>query len=605
MVNTTEGWLEHLQEAVPPEGYGNKLSMYLIALEAWRRGIKVNFYTIDNPDNKVLVRYSLELDGKVHHFESSLGDKLSKEAFDVCEYKDLTKEYLRDAGVKVPEGRVFSTSEDESVIMEFTKTLSFPVVAKPLDENAGKGVFSNIRSEADLLDIISYLRDDLGFSHIMIEEFIPGTEYRILTVDDKIEGAVNRIPANITGNGKDTIQKLIRIKNKGKTDNPALSKKRIRIDKEVREIIEDQGYTMESVPEEGERLFLRTKSNISAGGDPVEITEELSEEIISTAEKATQAIPGLNIAGLDMIIDPDTGVPTVIEVNTKPMIGLHVFPVEGAPKDVVKPIVDLYFPETKETERSNLYFDFDAKIAPLDNLTVRGVQVHPLKNGGPKLTRKYEVKLGESRSGLAAAIRLEALKLGIHGYVNRTGSDRYEIVAAGESEMVLDKFIQHFSAEDSEFDISEIEEKSWGKPVNTGFIIQKVTVGELEDRLKKEEKKYDTLHEKLEETEKQLLNEEEKTAGLQEKIEELQAEVDEFKRRLEALDKKHIAAVLDLGEKDRALFSLENTMGEKIKALEAEIVQLKKKYRDTVNSKSWKLTRPLRRYNPSGKSKDR
>ncbi|MCD2137392.1 ATP-grasp domain-containing protein [Salinicoccus halitifaciens] len=603
MVNTIEESLEHLQEAVPPEGYGNKLSMYLIALEAWRRGIKVNFYTIENPDNKILVRYSLELGEKVHHFESSLGDKLSREAFDVCEYKDLTKKYLKDAGVKVPEGKVFSTSEDESVVLEFVKTLSFPIVVKPLDENAGKGVFSNISSEKDLLDILSYLRDDLGYAYIMIEEFIPGTEYRILTVDGKVEGAVNRIPANIIGNGEDTIQKLIRLKNRSKADNPALSKKRIRVDKEVQRIIESQGYTLESVLEEGERLFLRTKSNISAGGDPVEITENLSKEIISTAEKATQAVPGLNIAGLDMIIDPDTGEPTVIEVNTKPMIGLHVFPVEGTAKDVVKPIVDFYFPETKETERSNLYFDFDAKIAPLDNLTVYEVQVHPLKNAGPKFTRKYEVKLSEAKSGLSAAIRLKALKLGIHGYVNRISSDCYEIVAAGENETVLDKFIGYFSAEDSDFNVSEIEEQIWEKSVNTGFVIKKVTVEELEDRLKKEQKRYEILHEKLDQAEKQLLNEEEKTAGLLEKIEALQAEIDEFKESFDALNKKYISAVLNLGEKERALISFENTMGEKIKALETEIVQLKKKYKDTVNSKSWKLTRPLRRYNPVGKSR--
>src|SRR5699024_1898494 len=280
------------------------LSMYLISLEAWRRGIKVNFYTIDNPDNRVLVRYSLEYNDKVHHFESSLGDKLSLEAFDVCEYKDLTKKYLSDAGIKVPEGKVFSKESASNEALNYAQTLSYPVVVKPLDENAGKGVFSNVDSEEYLIDVLNHLHTELNYNHVIIEEFIPGTEYRVLTVDGKVEGAINRLPANIVGNGKDSIKRLIKNKNRSKTGNPAISKKRIKLDKEVTQVIENAGYTEESVLDEGEQLFLRTKSNISAGGDAVYVTDELSDKIRQVAVKASEAIPGLNIAGLDFIIHP-------------------------------------------------------------------------------------------------------------------------------------------------------------------------------------------------------------------------------------------------------------------------------------------------------------
>lgn len=590
------GWLNHLKEAVPTEGYGNKLSMYLIALEAWRRGIKVNFYTIDNPENKVLIRYSLDYQGKKHYFESSLGDKLSPEAFDVCEYKDLTKKYLADAGIKVPRGKVFSTSADEEEYLKFAESLTFPVVVKPVDGNAGTGVFSNLKTGEELLDVINHLREELNYKNMMIEEFIPGDEYRVLTVDGKLTGAVNRIPANITGNGKDSIGSLIKRKNKTKLKNPSLSKKRIVIDREVEHNIEKNGYTLDSILASGEQLFLRKNSNVSTGGDPIEVTDELPEKIIEVAEKAAQAIPGLSIAGLDLIIDPENDEPVIIEVNTKPGIWLHVYPTDGKPKDVVKPIVDFYFPETKELERSNLYFDFNSKIAPLDNITVKEVQVFPLKNTYPLHTGEFNIKLGHPGEGLKTKIRLEALRLGIHGYVKRLESRRYQVIAASESQEQMQEFKDYLSTEADKFNLSELEELEWDKPVNTGFIIKKESIQEISEKLRKEERKNRDLQSQYEGTEETLRHEKEKNMEYLSRLEKLQEQLAELNEEKEALTVK-------LGESERARISSENLLFMKIQELEAEYAKLWKKYKGTVNSTSWKITRPLRKYNPAQKKK--
>lgn len=590
------GWLNHLKEAVPTEGYGNKLSMYLIALEAWRRGIKVNFYTIDNPENKILIRYSLEYQGKKHYFESSLGDKLSPEAFDVCEYKDLTKKYLADAGIKVPRGKVFSTSADEEEYLKFAESLTFPVVVKPVDGNAGTGVFSNLKTGEELLDVINHLREELNYKNMMIEEFIPGDEYRVLTVDGKLTGAVNRIPANITGNGKDSIGSLIKRKNKTKLKNPSLSKKRIVIDREVEHNIEKNGYTLDSILASGEQLFLRKNSNVSTGGDPIEVTDELPEKIIEVAEKAAQAIPGLSIAGLDLIIDPENDEPVIIEVNTKPGIWLHVYPTDGKPKDVVKPIVDFYFPETKELERSNLYFDFNSKIAPLDNITVKEVQVFPLKNTYPLHTGEFNIKLGHPGEGLKTKIRLEALRLGIHGYVKRLESRRYQVIAASESQEQMQEFKDYLSTEADKFNLSELEELEWDKPVNTGFIIKKESIQEISEKLRKEERKNRDLQSQYEGTEETLRHEKEKNMEYLSRLEKLQEQLAELNEEKEALTVK-------LGESERARISSENLLFMKIQELEAEYAKLWKKYKGTVNSTSWKITRPLRKYNPAQKKK--
>src|SRR5690625_3524598 len=122
------GELLKYKNAVPDSGYGNRLSMYLIALEAWRRGINVTFYKRDNIDNKMYIRYNLSNNGKTHFFESSRGDLLTEQAFELCDKKDLTKEKLTEAGVPVPKGKKFGKeSTIQEIIYYVENEIGYPV----------------------------------------------------------------------------------------------------------------------------------------------------------------------------------------------------------------------------------------------------------------------------------------------------------------------------------------------------------------------------------------------------------------------------------------------------------------------------------------------
>src|SRR5699024_5126459 len=109
------------------------------------------------------------------------------EAYEICENKDLTKQYLKQAGVKVPEGKRFQeATENYEDIINYAVSIGFPVVLKPVSENAGKGVFSNIQTKEEFTNILDHLFESLNYTDIIVEEFIPGTEYRVLTVGGKI-----------------------------------------------------------------------------------------------------------------------------------------------------------------------------------------------------------------------------------------------------------------------------------------------------------------------------------------------------------------------------------------------------------------------------------
>ncbi|MFC3039737.1 acylphosphatase [Virgibacillus xinjiangensis] len=570
-------WLEHLEEAVPEQGYGNRLSMYLIALEAWRRGVSVNFYTIDNPENKVLVRYSLKGFGREYHFESSRGDKLSEEAYTICQNKDKTKKLLAEAGVDIPVGKRFTGESKDDDIIKYAESIGYPVVLKPTSENAGKGVYPNISSIEVLEDALYWVKYELGYQDIMIEKYIPGTEYRILLVQGEVIGAINRVPANIIGDGENTIETLIAKKNKSKKSNPNISKKTIKVDNEVMHSIGIAGYELESILPEGQQIYLRNKSNISTGGDPIDVTDSLTPELKDTASRAAKAIPGLDVCGLDMIVDTQNNKGTIIEINTKPMLGLHLYPVEGRARDVLTPLLDYYFPETINGNRTSLYFDFESLLAPLNNITTNQLELLPPPSLDAVYAKKYTVTGEISRVGYGGWIRRRALQQELHGFTMTTEDGEIEVVVASDNKEKVDDFKAVCLQGPDQATVENVEETVWRKPVKIGFEIRRESASNwLSSSLKKEK----SINRKLKEREEEL---EQSNKDLQDTVDQLEKARTELDQQLVQRKKKN-------KKLRKELQALQEEKSEAVSRAE----QYKEKYQQILNSRSWKYTSPLR-----------
>src|SRR5690625_2974820 len=119
--NTTE-WLPHLSEEVVSDAHGNLLDAYVMALEGWRRGLKLRWHVkdsekfsdmttwyVDNPGQL----FSLSSKDKTHYFFRTRGDKVSNEAVAIGKDKERTKQALKKAGVPIPEGKQFSEDETD------------------------------------------------------------------------------------------------------------------------------------------------------------------------------------------------------------------------------------------------------------------------------------------------------------------------------------------------------------------------------------------------------------------------------------------------------------------------------------------------------------
>ncbi|MEZ2457749.1 hypothetical protein ACBR55_04035 [Salinicoccus roseus] len=476
MSNSDERYLPHLKDALPKHAHGYMSSGYSIALEGWRRGldlkIRVNYFR----KKAKVIEYILGNKEKSHYFQITRGDLVSKEAVKICINKDLTKKFLIEAGVKTPQGEVFDGSADNDEIIKYAEQLGYPLVLKPTDGTGGAGVIANIKNAEEMQQALQYVRGQLKNENVIVEKYFQGEDHRLYVVGDEVVGVFKRDPASVTGNGKDTIQQLLEYKNEERMKIPSLSNKPIKANSETKELLKRLGYTMKSVPSEGEVVFLKSKNNVSSGGEAVDVTDETTDEMKQIAVNATKAIPTLIQGGVDMMIDKKNNDGVVLEVNSRAHIRTHLFPSYGQARDIPSAIIDYYFPETKDYDRSEaskLYFDFDHVYESFVKGNSNYIEI-------PKIPQNIELKRFVLTSkdfpeNFVDWMQTTARKYRVSGYVKVISKTKLSLVLGGNEkninsfESLLENKIRRSK---KTIDISRKKRLS---PVMQGFNVQELS----------------------------------------------------------------------------------------------------------------------------------
>ena len=263
----------------------------------------------------------------------------------IAQDKTLTKDLLLAAGVPVPLGRIASSVADAWAAAE---EIGLPVVVKPRDGNQGKGVAVNLRSREAVeaaYAVAESFRDD-----VMVERYLPGNDFRLLVVGDRLIAAARRDPPLVTGDGRLTIRELVDRVNKDplRGEGHATSLTRIRIDEIALATLASAGLTPDSTPDRGQRVVLRNNANLSTGGTATDVTDHVHPKVAQRAVQAAQMV-GLDICGVDVVCEglhrplEETG-GGIVEVNAAPGLRMHLTPSYGKPRAVGEAIVDLMFP---------------------------------------------------------------------------------------------------------------------------------------------------------------------------------------------------------------------------------------------------------------------
>jgi len=281
-------------------------------------------------------------------FQATITGKTSSIAVDIACNKEITKKMLQDAAIPVPAGDLVTDTDGlERVI----RKIGFPLVLKPLDGNHGRGQTINVQDWETAKEGLVYAQT---ISHkVIVERYVTGFDYRVLVINHKMVAAARRVPAHIVGDGSATIQELIDLENqnprRGYGHENALTE--INVDKDTLELLDKLEYSLETVPQKGETIYLKSTANLSTGGTSIDVTDMVHPENITMCERISKII-GLDVCGIDIMAENLTqplkesgGV--ILEVNAAPGFRMHLAPSEGLPRNVAGPVVDMLYPPGK------------------------------------------------------------------------------------------------------------------------------------------------------------------------------------------------------------------------------------------------------------------
>ena len=323
-----------------------ELSTQILMFDAIQKGLKINM--LDRYDQFISLTY------KNHREYVKKGNMTAKDSYIgplIMENKVVTKKILAENGFAVPHSGEYHSAE--AALRDYPIFAGKGIVVKPKSTNYGLGI-SIFKDGASFEGYEKAIH--MAFEEdedVLVEDYLSGTEYRFFVIGNETKAVLLRVPANVVGDGSQTIRQLVEEKNKdslrGKNHRTPLAL--IGTGELEKLTIQGQGYTFDSIPPAGVTVRLRDNSNISTGGDSIDVTDQMDDSYKKLAVQMAAAL-GVAVCGVDIII-PDHSVPAtqaepnygVIEANFNPAMLIHIYPYKGKSRRLTMEILRLLFPE--------------------------------------------------------------------------------------------------------------------------------------------------------------------------------------------------------------------------------------------------------------------
>lgn len=299
----------------------------IIIDEALRRGIVVE--PLDPPRGY----FRLSLGGRSITCWESLSEMTSAIALKRTDDKQFTRQILDKAGLTTPAQIVAGDWNEALTFLENHRS----VVVKPLQGEQGQGISVDVRSEEGLQRAVKKARE-FGET-VLIEDFIPGKDLRIIVIDKEVVAAAIRQPPSVIGTGQHTVRQLIDSLSRRRSAATG-GESRIPVDEDVERAVRRRGYQLDDVLPADVALEVRKTANLHTGGTMHDVTAELHPDLKQAAIRAATALE-IPVVGLDMIVEaPDKPRYALIEGNERPGLANH------EPQPTARKFIDFLFPRS-------------------------------------------------------------------------------------------------------------------------------------------------------------------------------------------------------------------------------------------------------------------
>ena len=266
----------------------------------------------------------------------SLSELTNAVAMSRCDDKRVARRVVAEAGIRVPEGRTATFTEEDHAFLEEVGS----VVVKPARGEQGAGITVGVTRDEDLDRAV-----ELATHHcpdVLIEERCEGEDLRIVVINGKVIAAAVRRPAEVVGSGGHTIRHLIEAQSRRRSA-ATHGESTIPLDGVTEDTVREAGWSLDDVLPANERLVVRRTANLHTGGTIRDVTDDLNPVLVRVAVDAADAI-GIPVTGIDLIVPSVDGEEYVfIEANERPGLANH------EPRPTAQAFVDLLFPRTAAT----------------------------------------------------------------------------------------------------------------------------------------------------------------------------------------------------------------------------------------------------------------
>jgi D-alanine-D-alanine ligase-like ATP-grasp enzyme len=231
-------------------------------------------------DIPAVATFQLGIGAQSKWFHQSFSENESHFSYRLTQNKITSAELLRNYGIPAPENRVCNSIDGA---IQAADALGYPVVIKPLREGGSRGITVDIRDKKTLVEAFKVAAEFNGIA--IVESFVKGSNYRILTIDGKFISCTHRIPPTIIGDGRNNIRDLCLVEN----TNPnrgfetRFSRDPIPIDileNQLTSPYKSKGYDLNTVPGAGEVVELTYAPGLSLGSSFNNATHLVNHDVI-------------------------------------------------------------------------------------------------------------------------------------------------------------------------------------------------------------------------------------------------------------------------------------------------------------------------------------
>jgi D-alanine-D-alanine ligase-like ATP-grasp enzyme len=295
-----------------------------ITQAAHRRGIQID---IIDPELPI---FELRHGQHTIRCYNGLTDLTGAASFHLTQDKGAANKLLRKHGFQVPRQERFI---DVPQAMDFLSCHK-QIVVKPVSQWGGRGVSTHISTSNELIKALQFAKK--YSDEIVLEECVHGIDWRLIYVNYEFVTAIQRNPAQITGDGCSSIRKLIRKKNAiSKSVDPSNV---IPTDKETLRTLQSVGFSYDSILNKNQQLQVRRTTNYHTGGSVEIVGENVGQKLIDIG-KQIAILTKIPVLGVDILANNDDHY-HIIELSPD----LAISPPEGYL--VVEKFLDYLFPET-------------------------------------------------------------------------------------------------------------------------------------------------------------------------------------------------------------------------------------------------------------------